>query len=388
MISANRPFYTYKFGTMGRTLESARQTGFFAWFHLEPTEQTPEEPGQLTRFRPSGEKFHDLCFLDILTDPAGAMVQMELVLARAFIDNGRERLFAQDMVKSFLLAVLPDACQHLLADLMHELNTPGARGRQPGSLVFAGDRETWATETGWSRLAMSNVNLGDQRMFVVRVSPNPQAPNAERVAGKPKGRLRGILALLGLSMAICACHKPAPNPELSLKGAWNATTGQVTNCGKPAPVPVESASFVIQDAPLLNHGVSTFDFEKANVTGTVSVTLHMEKSHPISLAGGMLVGQIVNTGTNGTRLQGYILSEAQYGAWVAKKLTFPPPDAGEVDLQITGDAAHGYGLSGDVRSSQACGNYSHLDAVAGDLTGHFGRTVPAEWSANVALHKM
>jgi len=193
-------------------------------------------------------------------------------------------------------------------------------------------------------------------------------------------------AMLVLTMSLCACHKPAP--EFSLKGAWTANAGQITNCGNAAPVTLEQLSFVIQDAPLLNHGAPSFDFEKANVTGSVSLTLDGEKAHPETVAAGILVGEIVNP-TGAHRLQGYILSESQYGAWVAKnKKSPPPPDAGEVDLEITGNAAQGYTLTGEVRSSQACGAYSHLDAVAGDMTGHFGRSVPAEWSARVVLQRM
>src|SRR5579863_248976 len=120
MITASQLFYTYCFGKLGRTLESARQTGFFQRFHLVETEKTSQEPGLVTRFRPSGDKFRNLCYLDALADSSSALVQMELVLSRALID-GRDRLFAQDLVKSFLVAVLPDACQHLLEDLMREV---------------------------------------------------------------------------------------------------------------------------------------------------------------------------------------------------------------------------------------------------------------------------
>jgi hypothetical protein len=316
---------------------------------------------------------------------------MELVLSRAFID-GRDGLFAQDLVKSFLVAVLPDACQHLLTDFMQEFKALGAPGRMPGSLVFAGQRDEWVTETGWSRLSLSNVALNEQPVFVVRVSPNPQAPNATRVGGKSSRRMRRILAFFGLSLLLCACHKPARSPELSLKGAWNATGEQINNCGKAVPVTLEQLSFVIQDAPLLNHAASSFNLEKANVTGTVTLTLHMEKARPLTVASGILVGEILKgsaTGSTGTRLQGYILSESQYGAWIAKnKQSPPPPDAGEVDLEITGNAVQGYTLTGEVLSGEACGKFSHLDAVVGDMTGHFGRSVPAEWSARVMLHRM
>ncbi len=390
MISVSQPYYTFSFGKMGRTLETARQTGFFDWFHLVETEQTSCEPGQLTRFRPEGERFRNLCFFDVLEASEGSIVQMELVLSRKFID-GRDMLFAQDLVKSFLLTILPDACQHLLTDVMQEFTTPGMRCVTPGFRVFVGQRDEWATQTGWSRLAFSNVSLKEERVFVVRVSPNPKAPNATRIGGKPSNRLRRILAALGITLSLCACHKPGSTPELSLKGTWNATGQQIGNCGNPVPVTLERLDFVIQDAPLLNHASSSFDFEKANVTGTVTMTLHMEKAHPITVASGILVGEIVNgsaSGSNRQRLQGYILSESQYGAWIAKnKQTPPPPDAGEVDMEITGNAAEGYTLTGDLRSNEACGKFTHLDAVAGDLTGHFGRSVPAEWSAKLALQK-
>jgi hypothetical protein len=391
MIRASQTFYTYWFGKMGRTLETARRTEFFERFHLVSIDRTPQEPGQVTRFRPSGEKFRKSRDLDILEAAGGQLVQMELRLSRPFID-GRDHLFAQDLVKNFLVAVLPDACQHLLKDFMQEIKTPGAPGNLPGSLVFAGKRDAWATQTGWSRLSLSNVALDVQPAFVVRVWPNPDAPNATRVGGKSSRRMPGIRALFGLTMLVCACHKPAANPELSLKGSWNATGGQVSNCGAAVPVTLERLSFVIQDAPLLNHAASSFNLEKANVTGTVNLTLHMENARPLTVASGILVGEILNgsaTGSTGTRLQGYILSESQYGAWVAKnKQSPPPPDAGEVDLEITGNAAEGYTLTGDVRSSSACGKYSHLDAVVGDMTGHFGRTVASEWSAKVTLQKL
>jgi hypothetical protein len=184
------------------------------------------------------------------------------VLSRAFID-GRDRLFAQDLVKSFLVAVLPDACQHLHEDLMGEIKTPGARGRTPGFLVFAGHRDTWTTETGWSRLALNNVMLNDEPVFAVSVCPNHDAPNATRIGGQSNRSVRRILALFGLTMSLCACHKPAAGPELSLRGDWSASGNQVTNCGNSVPVTPEQLSFVVQDAPLLNHAASSFDLEKA-----------------------------------------------------------------------------------------------------------------------------
>jgi hypothetical protein len=93
-----------------------------------------------------------------------------------------------------------------------------------------------------------------------------------------------------------------------------------------------------------------------------------------------------STPYQGDRNRGYILSEALRGAWVAKKKQGPaPPDAGELDLEISGNTVLGYTLNGDVRSSSACSKFPQPDTTVRDLTGDFGRGIPAEWSAKVML---
>ena len=177
MLISSKPYYTYSFGSMGTTLETARADGFFQWFHLEETERRVEEPGEVARFRPSGEKFRELCYLDVLMAPSGRLVRMELVVLRRFID-GRESLFAQDLIKSFLQATLPLACQHVLTDFMREIDLPSRGGSTEGFLVFRGSRASWETITGWSRLILANLLLQGEAVLVVQVGPNPSAPNA------------------------------------------------------------------------------------------------------------------------------------------------------------------------------------------------------------------
>ena len=94
--------YTYAFGSMGHTLNTAAQTEFFEWFHLELAERRIEAPGAVVRYRPSGSKFQRLCSLEITVTPADELVRMELALSRNFVD-GPDSLFAQDLVKSFLV---------------------------------------------------------------------------------------------------------------------------------------------------------------------------------------------------------------------------------------------------------------------------------------------
>jgi hypothetical protein len=180
MILETKPYYTHTFGSMGNTLETARKTGFFRWFHMAESDRRPEEPGELVRFRPAGDKFHDLCFLDILMAPGGEFVRMELVVKRSFID-GPDSLFAQDLVNSFLHAALPDACQSLLEDFISEINTPAGDGQTPAFQVFKGRQDAWSKQTGWSRLHFANLSVAEVPSFVLNVGPNPEAPNAKPV---------------------------------------------------------------------------------------------------------------------------------------------------------------------------------------------------------------
>jgi hypothetical protein len=194
MLLESKSHYTYCFGSMGTTLETARKTGFFQWFHMAETDRRQEESGEVVRFRPSGDKFHDLCFLDVLLAPAGEFVRMELVVKRSFID-GADSLFAQDLVNSFLHAALPDACRNILEDFITEINTPAGDGQRPGFEVFKGRLNDWSTQTGWSRLHFANLSVVEVPSLVLNVGPNPEAPNAKPVESarpKPQSLLRKL----------------------------------------------------------------------------------------------------------------------------------------------------------------------------------------------------
>lgn len=177
MESASGLYYTHSFGAMGGSVESAQETGFFKWFHLEEIERIPEAPGEKVRFRPSGAKFRELCHLDILADQSGRMVRLELTVKRTFLD-GPDGLFAHDLVKSFLLGVLPDACLDVLGNFIREMNAPDRKGETPGFGVFSGRLPSWSAETGWSRLTLANAPMPEGQSLVVGVSANPKAPNA------------------------------------------------------------------------------------------------------------------------------------------------------------------------------------------------------------------
>ncbi len=54
------PLVAASFGNLGETLEQAKQTDFFRFFHLEQSQVSKNDGSTVTAFKPSGEKFHPL----------------------------------------------------------------------------------------------------------------------------------------------------------------------------------------------------------------------------------------------------------------------------------------------------------------------------------------
>lgn len=115
-------------------MADARASELFAWFHLEPAER-PD------RFRPGGAAFHDLAALDVRADGHGRVTGLTLRLARRFIDDPRNGVFARDIMKSFLRAAIPpDALATIptlpdalaaIEDLSQSAGMPIVRGAAP-----------------------------------------------------------------------------------------------------------------------------------------------------------------------------------------------------------------------------------------------------------------
>lgn len=152
----------HTFGTLGDSLDSAQQTGFFRWFHLEEVGAAKDaNNNDVVEFRPSGEKFHDLVSLRVTCDAGRRMLALELALDRQFIDSPRNGVFAADCAKSFLLSATSDVNLDLVKPLaeaievgsyhrsaspviLHSdrLQSP-PQGRSPGYETYLGRREEW-----------------------------------------------------------------------------------------------------------------------------------------------------------------------------------------------------------------------------------------------------
>jgi hypothetical protein len=106
----------------GETLEQAKQTGFFKWFTLEQTGESPEKGGKQVSFQPTGERFHDLARVNVTVDGQGRIVAAELVLQRMFVESSSEGIFARDITKSFLQTGVNPQDQESIASLVREID--------------------------------------------------------------------------------------------------------------------------------------------------------------------------------------------------------------------------------------------------------------------------
>lgn len=161
------------FHLLGDTRQAAEASGFFRWFNLEPAgEESPTPTRRAAYYRPEGPAFHALTELLLSMDESDRLSGLELRLARRFIDDPCNGLFARDIAKSLLRDSLTGENAKLLADLSNEIEFPRdlsvpvftARTVEvalpaeptPGYLVFLGRRGRYEERLRGKTLIMEN----------------------------------------------------------------------------------------------------------------------------------------------------------------------------------------------------------------------------------------
>lgn len=162
-----------QFHLFGDTRQAAELSGFFRWFNLEAAgEQSPTPTRRAAYYRPEGPAFRALTELLLTMDESDRLSGLELRLARRFIDDPRNGLFARDIAKSLLRDGLGGENAVLLADLSNEIEFPRdlsgpmftARTEAvalppeptPGYLVFLGRRGRYEERLNGKTLIMEN----------------------------------------------------------------------------------------------------------------------------------------------------------------------------------------------------------------------------------------
>jgi hypothetical protein len=157
------------FGQLGEHLDKAKDTEFFRWFHLEQTYLNRAGAQTVVAFKPSGEKFRALVTLNATTDGQDRLQALELVLARVFVDDPGDGVFARDIVKSFLLAVVTGRGDQGLNDLISEIqyplfHGPGVIGRTPPADVKLPEAPTLCYQVYLGRQTACTLDLADRRL--------------------------------------------------------------------------------------------------------------------------------------------------------------------------------------------------------------------------------
>jgi len=126
------------FGRFGQTVEDARKTEMFTWFHLVETGREEHGYGVIVRFQPSGPKFHDVAIVSLEVE-SGCIKAATLHLSRAFID-GPDEAFARDIAASFLRNALT-AEDRIHADNLIQQIANDYRGQRPLIVHGSADRK-------------------------------------------------------------------------------------------------------------------------------------------------------------------------------------------------------------------------------------------------------
>jgi hypothetical protein len=180
-------------GLLGRPLAAAQSSEFFTFFNMARTVSQRCGDGQALGFRPTGERFHPLAAVEVMTDAHGDVAAMALVLDRAFIDDPVNGVFASDIAKSFLRDVPGSRTAASIAALADEIETgmsssgtvvlrsdvspPKAKGPpSPGYQVYLGARQSYTLTADGDALILANERQEGEPVLRLSLSRAGAAP--------------------------------------------------------------------------------------------------------------------------------------------------------------------------------------------------------------------
>ncbi len=175
----------------GRTLEAAKQTDFFLWFHLEQVSSTVAAAGnESIEFRASGPKFREFARVIARCNGTGEIVELELSLNRGFVESPRDGIFAADYAKSFLLFATPQEDRTRVQSLADEIEEGSFAGRHvimhadlprpnlpatksAGYLTYLGKQKEFVQALGGAKLRLSNQPVDGFTSLVMTMTQCP-----------------------------------------------------------------------------------------------------------------------------------------------------------------------------------------------------------------------
>lgn len=174
------------FGHLDSTLAQVQKSSFFTWFHLEQAGGSIRDGCSIVSFKPSEEQFHDLVTLDVTLDADNCLLALELILQRSFVDDSRNGVYARDIGKSFLLAVIPELEHPQIQDLANQIFHLSQRAGMirragtvpdvphaptPGYLVWLGQQYQFEQVLEHGQLILENLKSAGGDVLKITVRP-------------------------------------------------------------------------------------------------------------------------------------------------------------------------------------------------------------------------
>jgi hypothetical protein len=175
-------------GLIGLRLSEAQTASdLFTFFHFAPV--GPEEL-RVTTFKPTGEAFRPLVTLKVTTGDGGIIRSLQLLVARSFIDDPKQCIYAADLAKSFLLdAAAPSDGVSSLAREINARSMARSGGTilttqplpdisappSPAYRTYAGDAKAQelSYSTGNVQLSLRNIVQGTEPVLEFTVAASP-----------------------------------------------------------------------------------------------------------------------------------------------------------------------------------------------------------------------
>ena len=173
-------------GLLGADLNRARlQADYFRFFNLEPIgpAQHLENGEQLLAFKPSGAVFRDLVTIYFQTNPKGLISVVRVVIARSFLEDPRNGVYARDLIKSSLLDCVNESDAGNLKELADEIQFRDLKGTllvrselptlpaMPSAayLVVNGTTSAWEATFSSSKIKLTNETEENRPVLVIEI---------------------------------------------------------------------------------------------------------------------------------------------------------------------------------------------------------------------------
>jgi len=185
-LAANLPLGA--FSALGDSLDDARSTDLFTWFHLEQVDSSKNAQGHpVLTFKPTSPEFRPLVSLAVTTSDTGRLLAVDLMLSRSFVDDPKTSVFARDFAKSFLRSATHDRDRAWIESLVNQiefdvrgmtvLRLHGPETSLPKTptadyLVFLGQKERTERALSMTELTLDNIILENKP--ILRISLETQ----------------------------------------------------------------------------------------------------------------------------------------------------------------------------------------------------------------------